>query len=427
MTVSHRRLTTAAVVVCLLAAGVGACGQSGTGTNTPQPSTSVTNTGAQPRMDTAGWVPSVYQQLTERIEANAGQDKVAIFDFDNTVMLHDVGEAALAQAVADGTLKPSDIPKGLVPPIKVGESVVKIKDGIIEYYDALAKTGAEAGDEMGSYVSAPWIAQVFAHKNVDVFVQEMAKAYANGVAASDLTTGALTTVGVAARPTPYPQMADLLGYIGSRGYQVWIVSAGITWAVRWMVANALNPMIAAKYGTAATIEPGRVIGITTMMATSDHTLMTDRALSTTEVNPGYLALDSAVTKNLTISELIDLPVSWYGGKVAAIKERIGATEPFLVAGDSPGDMKMLEEATNRLWIARLEKSTNEAIATEEIRTHDTAQWLIQPTLSGTHAGFLSTQCALNTRLEADPVLLKAANQSVQSLATTGQLGNFEQC
>lgn len=427
MTVSHRRLTTAAVVVCLLAAGVGACGQSGSGTNPPQPSTSVTNTGAQPRMDPAGWVPSVYQQLTEQIEANAGQNKVAVFDFDNTVVLHDVGEAALAQAVVDGTLKPSDIPKGLVPPIKVGETVVKINDGIIEYYNALAETGADAGDEMGTYVSAPWIAQVFAHKSVDVFVQEMARAYANGAAVGDLSTGALTTVGATARPTPYPQMADLLGYLGARGYRLWIVSAGITWAVRWMVANALNPMIAAKYGAAATIEPGRVIGITSMMATSDHTLMTDRALSTTEVNPGYLALDPTVTKNLTITELIDLPVSWYGGKVAAIKERIGGSEPFLVAGDSAGDLKMLEQATNRLWIARLEKPASQAIAAEEIRNNDTSQWLIQPTLSGTHAGFLSTQCALNTRLEADPVLLKAANQSVQSLTTTGQLGNFEQC
>ena len=72
-----------------------------------RPATGVT----VPALDPAGWTDSVYQKLTETIAASAGQNKIVVFDFDNTTQARDIGEAVLANAqqsrAIDGATLPS--------------------------------------------------------------------------------------------------------------------------------------------------------------------------------------------------------------------------------------------------------------------------------------------------------------------------------
>jgi len=71
--------------------------------------------------------------------------------------------------------------------------------------------------------------------------------------------------------------------------------------------------------------------------------------------------------------------------VACVLDLIGR-RPFLAAGDSPGDLPMLEYAENRLWVARLEKPPYQReMAAIAGRTGGT--WLVQPALCGDATGF----------------------------------------
>lgn len=89
-------------------------------------------------------------------------------------------------------------------------------------------------------------------------------------------------------------MADLYGNLRRSGYDVWVVSAGIAWGVRWMVQNALNPAIVAKYGAAAAVPPDHVVAVTTLMKDrSTGRLVSDYQLTRGEPDARYLGPDPA--------------------------------------------------------------------------------------------------------------------------------------
>ena len=82
------------------------------------------------------------------------------------------------------------------------------------------------------------------------------------------------------------------------------------------------------------------------------------------------------------------PVPVYSGKVAAIFDNLGRN-PYLVAGDSPGDLPMLALAPNRLWMARLNKPGYQEAALKCSQKTGREGWLIQPTLASNECGFIA--------------------------------------
>jgi hypothetical protein len=141
---------------------------------------------------------------------------------------------------------------------------MSISKGVYDYYEALLDSGGEA-DPFREYSSLPMPASVFNGRTVADFVAQTSSVYNGGSGLEDLKSGSQSKILGAGRPFIYPQMADLYGNLRSHGYDVWIVSAGIGWAVRWMVANALNPAIVAKYGKDAALPLDRVVAVTTLM------------------------------------------------------------------------------------------------------------------------------------------------------------------
>jgi len=99
----------------------------------------------------------------------------------------------------------------------------------------------------------------------------------------------------------HPEMRVLLGVARRRGVETWIVSASNHWIV-----TAAAPL--------AGVSPGRVLGIRV------------------QVREGVLT-----------SEAIE-PITNRAGKVDAIRQAVGRS-PVLVAGDSLGDLEMLQMAS----------------------------------------------------------------------------------
>jgi hypothetical protein len=227
-------------------------------------------------------------------------------------------------------------------------------------------------------------------------------------------------------------MADLFGNLRAHGYDVWIVSAGITWGVRWMVQNALNPTIVAKYGEDAALPLDHVIAINTLMKDlTTGELVSDYQLAHETPDEAYINLDPDRLAQLEILSLPDGLTSWHGGKTGAIDNIItgGDThaEIFLAGGDSDGDLEMLNRAGIRLNIARMDSPQYPELFAQQVAEFPASLWLFQPTIVGAPVGFLPTQCEMADKTAGNPSLAAETNLSLNALQGTGRLGSFAAC
>ncbi len=384
--------------------------------------------GAIPAMDRSGWTSTVYQTLTDAIAASAGQQKIAVFDFDNTTQARDISEAIVAWAQLTGAVDAAALPTEFFPTFTTaGGQQISPTEGVYDYYEAVLASGG-ADDPFREYTSLPMPSAMFAGQTVADFLEATAAVYDNGSGAADLTTGQESFILGAGRPFIYPQMADLYGSLRSNGYDVWIVSAGITWAVRWMVQNALNPAITAKYGVEAALPLDHVIGITTLMKdTTTGQLVSDYQLARQTPDAGYLTLDPERMAQLEILATPDGLGSWRGGKPGAIDNIITRGGVFLAGGDSFGDVEMLSRAQMRLTIDRMDKPALVEGFAAEVAKAPEAIWLLQPTISSAPVGFLQNQCDMAAKTSGNPALTATTDLSLAALAGTGRLGSFAAC
>ena len=418
------RLLCAAVAVLTL----GACS---TAPTTPSADTATTSPVANsdvPALDRAGWTESVYQKLTETIQSSAGQGKIVVFDFDNTTQARDIGEAVLARVQQTDAINPASLSPAMFPPFTGSDGTpVAITAGISDYYDALLDSGADA-DPFREYSSLPMPATAFTGRTLTDFVAQTAAVYDGGAGAADLTSKEQSKILGAGRPFIYPQMADLYGNLRAQGYDVWVVSAGVGWAVRWMVQNALNPAIVAKYGPDAALPMDHVVAITTLVKDrASGTLLSDYQLTHQSPDDAYINLEPARMAQLEITAIPDGLSSWRGGKAGAIDNIISRGELFMVAGDSMGDVEMLNRAPNRLVISRMNKpDLAEGFAAEIAKAPD-ANWMLQPTINSAPVGFLETKCAMADKTAGNADITASTDKSLATLEGTGRLGSFVSC
>ncbi len=121
-----------------------------------------------------------------------------------------------------------------------------------------------------------------------------------GLRESDVRRWAATYFRVAFAKRVYAAQRNLIAALHGAGWEVWIVSASNRWIVQ-----AAAPSVG--------VDPSHVIGIDLVV---EDGILTDR---------------------------LAYPVTWGQGKVAAIEQLIGRL-PDLVAGDSRGDLEMLQSA-----------------------------------------------------------------------------------
>jgi hypothetical protein len=185
-------------------------------------------------------------------------------------------------------------------------------------------------------------------------------------------------------PVPffYPEMVDLLSALLRHEFDVWVVSASNVWSVRWMVLEALNPLLRAR-GVPQPISADHVIGVSTLLTDRQQRFYKDPVLVRTD--PAYARLDGRSLARYRLSSQLHFPAPTYSGKVAALWDVLGR-RPFLAAGDSPGDLPMLAFAQHRLWIARSNKPQYQTAMAACRRSTGGRTWLIQPTETTANPG-----------------------------------------
>ena len=155
--------------------------------------------------------------------------------------------------------------------------------------------------------------------------------------------------------------------------------------------------------------------------------MSDYQLTHQTPDAAYINLDPARLSQLEILALPDGLTSWRGGKTGAIDNVITRGELFMAAGDSFGDVEMLNRAPNRLVVSRMNKPDLAAGFAGEISKAPDATWMLQPTINSAPVGFLPSKCEMATKTASDTEGAAKTDKSLGALEPTGLLGSFVDC
>ena len=332
---------------------------------------------ARCRLQAPGWNDRARRSLEQLIDHGAGRRLPVVFDFDNTLISGDVGEATLAILAAEGRLTPANVSKSLCPilqlPGKQSVTVDQCSD-IMEYYEALLSPTAHGSEDPAPLANGyVWATQAMEGMTVAEVVAATARVFAVGQRGGHLHIK--VTPGKTSYPAPRfrEEMVELVAQLLLRKYEVWIVSASNVWSVRWMVLYGLNPLLR-KYGVSKVLRPKHVVGVATLLTDRLHRLYKDSVLL--RKNFGYAAMHRKPLKAIHLTRHLQFPASVYSGKVACILDAIGRN-PYLCAGDNPSDHPMMRISQHRLWIARLEKPQAQRATSALIKQMGKAGWILQ--------------------------------------------------
>lgn len=311
---------------------------------------------------------------------------VAVFDFDNTLLCRDLGDAVLHRLVSEGFLDRSTVASSFSPSFGVDGERRRLKDGPLAYYEALQQEAVDQDYDPEPRAAAyAWAVQVMAGVTPAQVVAATKRAMDGS---RDGVDGAV--------PFPYPEMVGLLGFLLVHGVRVFIVSATNVWTTRWAVLNVINPLLRDRFGDGIAIRPECIVGISVLMKEkASGRLVSDARLLGTD--PAYRRLDADVLSRFELTPLLSFPVSTYAGKVGCLRVLAPGERPLLAAGDSDNDLPLLTEAKHRLWIARLEESILQQRVADTLG--HSSNWLVQPVLTGAYPGFVPSQQVL---LQRDP-------------------------
>jgi hypothetical protein len=354
------------------------------------------------KLESPGWNEPTRRALEELIERGAGKHLPVVFDFDNTIICGDVGEATLAVLVREGTIRAARLPKTLSPPFHLpdrGCVTLESSTDLTDYYEAfLAPTTHGERDPTPLANGYAWAVEVMENLRPSDVVEATHKACAF---ARPLGPGFIeVTPGKTRFPSPvfYPEMVEMLAHLIRHKFDVWIVSASNVWSVRWMVQEELNPRLR-EHGTKQGLRADHVIGVSTLLTDRRGGLCKDALL--VKEDSRYAALDEKALRRFRLTSRLQFPVPTYSGKIACIHDALG-TRPYLGAGDSPGDHAMLAISQNRLWIARLEKLAFQEKTAALISQTGGSGWMVQATLAKASPGFVPDLRGLKQRLRTVP-------------------------
>jgi hypothetical protein len=359
-------------------------------------------------LQTPGWTDPVRERLEEILRKGAGRRLPVVFDFDNTLVCGDIGEATLAVLVLSGLVDPDLLPTSFFPAFRPsGRGLVTLdaSPDLTAYYDAFLAPTAH-GETDPTPLANGYALAVEVMEGLTPFQVAEAARRAYQFSRVGEVRPIEVTPGKTSFPAPffYPEMVELLAKLIQHDFDVWIVSASNVWSVRWMVLKALPPLLR-RHGVNRTIPPGHVLGISTLLADSKCRLFKDPLLI--QEAEGYANLNPSALRRVKLTSRLHFPVSTYSGKIACILDCIGSP-PYLCVGDSPGDLPMMKFSENRLWIARLEKPDYQRAAVDAMKATRRSSWVVQPTLTKVQPGFLADPALVRARLKTPPAPVAAS-------------------
>jgi hypothetical protein len=141
----------------------------------------------------ADWTPHAGRCIQTIIDEGAGKGNLALFDFDNTILCRDIGDATFAVLVRDGLITPESIRKlGFSDFILDGQHV-RPEDGVLSYSEHLLR--ATSGDNSSSSdVGYAWQIQLLSGLSVSDIVNATRTAFRNGIGARDVGRLTVTTI-----------------------------------------------------------------------------------------------------------------------------------------------------------------------------------------------------------------------------------------
>ena len=303
------------------------------------------------------WTPERSEQIQRAVSValqNSPSNKpFAVFDADNTIWKYDIEEGLLAYMSAKGLISLNDdLPDHLRPiPVQPDETP-------FSYYERLCEIDHSLG-----YL---WAAQIFSGHTLGALRGHVADLMAlKGTVDAPMPNGESKAVPV---PKLFPAQIELIHWLQAQGVDVWVVSASLEEVVRMVVSDP-------AYGLA--LPPEKVIGVNLMLESPSG----DSTVGAIERGEGRVGTDYYFSKermSWTLGDYPFAPMTWYAGKVAAIKEWIDPSQrPILVAGDSPNDFYMqfysdVEHEGVRLRIHRKDSHKQKLTAEQKRRATGTA-------------------------------------------------------
>lgn len=353
------------------------------------------------KLDDNNWTPQIKNRLEKLLKQNSNQHKKVIFDFDNTVVSRDIGEATLAYLVKDKVLDIEKI-KHFSPTFMLDNkevSVTNVSD-LTEYYEKfMESTAHHTNDDISVMNGYVWLTQMMEGLSPLDIINETKKGYMSGAASKDRELGKVTKIDVTEGKTSYgvpffhPETVDLIGNLLINNYDVYFVSASNVWTIRYMVTKELTKLIKEKFKKDLTIPPENVFGISTLIKDKrTGILYKDIQLVREKSSQArlYANLDENELKNYELTNQLVLPVTAFDDKTTNIMKYIvkEGEKPFLTAGDSLSDLSMLKFSENKLWFARLEKSDYQEKVVKLIKKTEADKWFIQPVLYKKNPGLV---------------------------------------
>ncbi len=232
----------------------------------------------------------IYQKITDTIK-QGGQPVFAVFDFDNTCIVNDIGDAVLAFTARDNLFKDKTLLNGEFENYSkaVFENYHKLYDGgqIKEAYEFMAKTLSG-----------------FSVDEIKSLVDEAIKFEGEEINTAELF-GRKINKGI----KPRKEIVELVGFLKNNKVEVWIVSASSEILVR-------------------------------------------QAMEHFNIKANLISVRNVVVDGKITNEL-EKPLSIYEGKVDCIKKFISQDKkPLLGVGDSMNDLPMLEYCEIKVVVDR---------------------------------------------------------------------------
>lgn len=314
------------------------------------------------------WYGANRETLTAWLDSRGCESKtydpaakpVALFDWDNTVLKNDIGDAITFHLVKhDLVLQPpnqdwkktsgfmtdaaaaaltaacgTDVPAG--QPLPTSTNLACADEILSMYIDNKTVGGqvAFAGHDFRRMEPTyAWTAQLLAgrtHAEVERLTLEAAGPQLAAAIGTKQTVGTRADLNGWLRI--YPQIAELIKGARSRGYDVWIITASPTDVVR---------ALAGRVG----IEPGRVIGIRSLTDAAGKLTYSFEGCG--PVPDGNQSLISYVEgKRCWVNKIV------FGDKTEMAIERRKDPRQVFAAGDSDTDIDFLRDSTFKLAINR---------------------------------------------------------------------------
>lgn len=361
-------------------------------------------------IEIGNWNPQSRLKINKLLKNNAFKNKKVIFDFDNTTVSRDIGEATFAYLVKNNIVKNDEKLKVISPSFTLDNKLVSL-DSVVdltEYYEKLTNSTQHESDKSPYIISYGWIVQAMQGLTIADVIDATKGAYNENIASKDREKNLESKIEVTEGKTSYrvpffhDETVDLIGNLILNGYDVYFISGSNSWTIRYMTTIALPKLLKEKFKKDLKIKPENVLGVNTLIK-DKRTGKLYKDYFLTKENKKYAQFDQEEIKNYEITNQLVSPLTGFDGKTINAMSYICkyGEKPFLVLGDSSGDYSLLRFAENRIWFARMESYEYQSKVMKIINETDKKKWIIQPVLYKKSAGLVKDKKQLKLLVKDD--------------------------